>query len=95
MSLIVPEDVMALWNENAVAVERRVGETVIIGEGSLAALVTALQYLSARALSNVRVSLPDRQVHPFSFDGQGLIELIKDPKRPKATPSKLLPSIVA
>ena len=36
---------MPLWNENAVAVERRQGEPVIIGEGILVALVAGLQTL--------------------------------------------------
>ncbi len=33
---------MPLWNENAVAVERRSGEIVVIGEDTLAALVAGL-----------------------------------------------------
>lgn len=86
---------MPLWNENAVAVERRQGETVILGEGTLAALVAGLQTLRASALNGVRVSMPDRHVPPFIFEGQGLVELLKDPRRPDARPTKLLASIVA
>ena len=81
---------MPLWNENAVAVERRLGEAVILGEGTLAALVAGLQNLTSSALSRVRVSMPDRHVPPFSFDGQELVELVGDPKRPKVRATKLL-----
>jgi hypothetical protein len=85
---------MPLWNENAVAVERRQGETVIIGEGTLAALVAGLRTLRTSALNGVRVSMPDRRVPPFIFEGQGLVELLKDPRRPEAQPTKLLtPSV--
>ncbi len=84
---------MPLWNENAVAVERRQGETVIIGEGTLASLVAGLQTLHANALSGVRVSMPDRRVAPFIFEGQGLVELLKDPRRPDAKPTRLLAPI--
>ena len=81
---------MPLWNENAVAVERRQGETVIIGEGTLAALVAGLRTLRTGALKGVRVSMPDRRVPPFIFEGQGLVELLKDPRRPEAQPTKPL-----
>lgn len=81
---------MPLWNENAVAVERRGGESVIIGEGTLAALVAGLQTLRSSALNGVRVSMPDRRVPPFIFEGQGLVELLKDARRPDARPAKLL-----
>jgi hypothetical protein len=84
---------MPLWNENAVAVERRGGETVVIGEGTLAALVAGLQTLRHGGLKGVRVSLPDRHVHPFTFEGEGLIKLIEDPRRPEARPAKLLAPI--
>ena len=85
---------MPLWNENAVAVERRQGETVIIGEGTLAALVAGLRTLRAGALNGVRVSMPDRRVPPFIFEGQGLVELLRDPRRPEAQPTKLLAPLV-
>ncbi len=85
---------MPLWNENAVAVERRQGETVIIGEGTLAALVAGLRTLRPAAWSGVRVSMPDRRVPPFIFEGQSLIELLKDPRRPDAPASKLLAPVV-
>lgn len=81
---------MPLWNENAVAVERRQGVFVIIGEGTLAALAAGLQTLTSGALSRVRVSMPDRHVPPFSFEGQGLVESINDPRRPDAQRTKLL-----
>lgn len=84
---------MPLWNENAVAVERRGDESVIIGEGTLAALVAGLQTLGASALKGVRVSMPDRHVSPFTFEGQGLVELLKDARRPDARPTKLLPPV--
>lgn len=85
---------MPLWNENAVAVERRQGETVILGEGTLAALVAGLRTLRTGALNGVRVSMPDRRVPPFIFEGRGLVELLKDPRRPEAQPTKLLaPSV--
>lgn len=86
---------MPLWNENAVAVERRAGESVIIGEGTLAALVAGLRTLGPGALSGVRVSMPDRRVPPFIFEGQGLIELLKDSRRPDTPPSKLLAPVVS
>jgi len=82
---------MTLWDENAVAVERREGENVIIGEGTLASLAAALQCRSARTLTNVGVYLPDRRVRPFSFVGGGLMAVIKHPDRPKVIPSELLP----
>ena len=63
---------MPLWNENAVAVERRQGETVIIGEGTLAALVRGLLTLRTSALTRVRVSLPDRRVPHSSSKAKGL-----------------------
>ena len=85
---------MPLWNENAVAVERRGGESVIIGEGTLAALVAGLRTLRASALNGVRVSMPDRRVPPFIFEGQGLAELIKDPRQPDVPPTKLLAPVV-
>lgn len=85
---------MPLWNENAVAVERRQGETVIIGEGTLAALVGGLLTLRTSALTRVRVSLPDRRVPPFIFESQGLVELLRDPSRPDAQPTKLLAPVV-
>jgi len=82
---------MTLWDENAVAVERREGENVIIGEGTLASLAAALQRTSTRALTNVRVYLPDRHVRPFSFAGEALVALVGHPERPRVIPSKLLP----
>lgn len=85
---------MSLWNENAVAVERRGDESVIIGEGTLAALVAGLQTLRAGALNGVRVSMPDRRVPPFTFEGQGLVELLKDARRPDARPTKVLAPVV-
>ncbi|RYF50402.1 MAG: hypothetical protein EOO38_05720 [Cytophagaceae bacterium] len=85
---------MPLWNENAVAVERRGDESVIIGEGTLAALVAGLKTLRASALNGVRVSMPDRHVPPFTFEGQGLVELLKDARRPEARPTKLLAPVV-
>ncbi|TCP96336.1 hypothetical protein C8J46_10931 [Sphingomonas sp. PP-F2F-A104-K0414] len=85
---------MPLWNENAVAVERRLGETVILGEGTLAALVAGLRTLRVSALNGVRVSMPDRRVPPFIFEGQGLIELLKDPRRPDVQPARLLAPVV-
>ena len=85
---------MPLWNENAVAVERRGDESVIIGEGTLAALVAGLKTLRASALKGVRVSMPDRHVPPFTFEGQGLVELLKDARRPEARPTKLLAPVV-
>jgi hypothetical protein len=84
------EDLMPLWSENAVAVERRQGESVIIGEGTLAALVAGLRTLKPGALSGIRVSMPDRRVAPFVFEGQGLVQLLKDPRRPEARPARLL-----
>ncbi len=85
---------MPLWNENAVAVERRLGESVILGEGTLAALVAGLRTLRVSALNGVRVSMPDRRVPPFIFEGQGLIELLKDPRRPDVQPARLLAPVV-
>lgn len=62
---------MPLWNENAVAVERRSGESVIIGEGTLAALVAGLQTLRVSALNGVRVFMPDRHVHRSPSKAKG------------------------
>jgi hypothetical protein len=84
---------MPLWNENAVAVERRQGESVIIGEGTLASLVAGLKTLRPSILAGVRVSMPDRHVPPFIFEGQGLVQLLQDPRRPDAQPTKLLASV--
>ena len=81
---------MPLWNENAVAVERREGEMVLIGEGTLASLVAALRSLRPGVLSGIRISMPDRHVPPFIFEGRGLTELINDSRRPEAAPLKLL-----
>lgn len=81
---------MPHWNENAVAVERRDGEAVIIGEGTLAALVAGLETLTAGALGRVRVSMPDRGAPPFTFEGSRLVKLVKDPCRPTASATKLL-----
>ena len=64
---------MPLWNENAVAVERRGDESVIIGEGTLAALVAGLKTLRASALNGVRVSMPDRHVPPSPLRAKGLL----------------------
>jgi hypothetical protein len=86
---------MAVWKENAVAVERRNGEMVIIGEGTLASLAAGLRTLKVTALNGVRVSLPDRQAAPFSFEGAGLVALLNDPLRPAALPAPLLAPIIA
>ena len=84
---------MPLWNETAVAVERRKGQMVLIGEGTLASLAAALCPLRPGVLSGIRVSMPDRHVPPFTFEGRGLTELLKDDRRPAATPARLLPPV--
>jgi hypothetical protein len=84
---------MPLWNETAVAVERRAGEMVIIGEGPLASLVAALRLLRPSVLRGVRISMPDRHVPPFMFEGLGLTELLNDSRRPKVPPLQLLPPL--
>lgn len=83
-----------MWNEQAVAVERQYGEAVIVCEGSLAAVVAALQAVKPGRFSGIRVSLPDRHAAPFSFEGASLQTLLNDPARPKVTPLALLPSVI-
>jgi hypothetical protein len=83
-----------MWNELAVAVERQHGEPVIVCEGTLAAVVAALQPVKPGRLSGIRVSLPDRRAAPFSFEGASLRTLLNNPARPGAYPSLLLPAAV-
>jgi hypothetical protein len=83
-----------MWNELAVAVERQHGEAVIICEGSLAAVMAALQPVKPGRFSGIRVSLPDRRAAPFSFEGASLRTLLDNPARPRVDPSLLLPAAV-
>ena len=83
-----------MWEDQAVAVERQHGEAVIVCEGTLAAVVAALQPVRPGRLSGIRVSLPDRRVAPYSFVGMILRILLNDPARPHASPSPLLPGAI-
>ena len=83
-----------MWKEQAVAVERQHGEAVIICEGTLAAVVVALQPVKSGRLSGIRVSLPDRRVAPHSFEGESLQTLLNDPARPLAVPAPLLAGVI-
>ena len=85
-----PGGPQTLWNEIAAATERRDGQAVISCEGLFAELVAALQTLKLSALYGVRVSLPDRHVPPFAFEGHGLALLLKDPMRPSGRRVRLL-----
>jgi hypothetical protein len=79
-----------MWNENAVAVERRGGELAIICEGPLSGVVEALRDVDAYRLAGIKISLPERGVAPFRFEGAPLQALLDDGRRPQSAPLPLL-----
>lgn len=83
-----------MWKENAVAVERRQGEAVIVCEGALADVVATLLAVKPGRLAGIRVSLPDRHAAPYSLQGEVLQDLLADPERPASFMLPLLPATV-
>lgn len=83
---------MTPWNDYAVAVERRRGEPVVICEGTLAEVVTALGVFGRMRFAGIRVSLIDRGAIPYTFEGGAIQALARDTTRPPSSAAVLLPS---
>lgn len=80
---------MPIWNENAVAVRSTRTDRFILCEGSLSRVVAALRMCTTEERAQVRVSLPDRQTPPHTFEGKELEALLVDPGRPNVQPVPL------
>ena len=63
---------MTPWNDYAVAVERRCGEPVVICEGTLAKVVTALGVFGRMKFAGIRVALISRGAIPYAFEGSAI-----------------------
>lgn len=67
----------SLWKEAAVLVrEMSYGERLVVGEGSLCAMVLRLKSLSAAEWDRYSINLPDRQVAPFSYSQEEFNSLL-------------------
>jgi len=82
---------MIPWNEYAIAVERRRGEPVVICEGTLAEVVTALTAFGRLRLGGIKIALTDRGARPYTFEGGSIDALTRDTMRPRSDPARLLP----
>jgi hypothetical protein len=82
---------MTPWNDYAVAVERRRGEPVVICEGTLAEVVTALCVFGRLRFAGIRVTLIDRGALPHTFEGDAVHALTRNTTRPPASAAVLLP----
>lgn len=82
---------MPPWNDYAIAIERRRGSPVVICEGTLAAVITAMTSLDRARLHGIRVALTDRGARPYTFEHDELDRVMMDQKRPTTTAAMLLP----
>jgi len=68
------------WKERATAVGRsgasEATEAMLLFEGTLLEVARSLACWSERDLRRVRLSMPDRQVAPRSFEREALVEVI-------------------
>jgi hypothetical protein len=68
------------WSEPATAISRSMGASefsaTVLFEGTLLQVALALSKRSRTDLKNVRVSLPERQAAPRTFEGDALYALL-------------------